>query len=148
MTLVLIAALAVPLGWLGGWVLKRAVVGQIPTTLRGYPIAALVWSGAGLGLLTLLLCQPVYDPSASLQQMALLPWACAQIAAAPAAAGLYGIADGWLAAPGSRQWWPLTPPARPLTSHDAAAILGGYDLTGPGLLDAQRLNELGERTRV
>jgi hypothetical protein len=25
--------------------------------------------------------------------------------------------------------------------------LGGYDLTGPGLLDAQRLNEPGERTR-
>jgi hypothetical protein len=148
MTLVLIAALAVPLGWLGGWVLKRAVVGLIPTTLRGYPVAALLWSGAGLGLLTMLLCQSVNDPSESLQQLTLLPWACAQLAAVPAVAGLYGIAEGWLVVPGSQQWWPLTPPARPLTSHDAAEILGGYDLTGPGLLDAQRLNEPGERTRV
>ena len=30
---------------------------------------------------------------------------------------------------------------------DAAAILGGYDTTGPALLDEQRLNEPGERSR-
>ncbi|MDT5347850.1 MAG: hypothetical protein QOH91_1137, partial [Mycobacterium sp.] len=44
-------------------------------------------------------------------------------------------------------WWPLTPPKRPLSVEDAAAILGGYDVTGPALLDAQRLNEPGERSR-
>ena len=148
MTLVLIAAFAVPLGWVGGRMFKNTVVRLVPTTLRGYPIAALVWSGAGLGLLTLLLCPLVYDPSDSLQQTALLPWAGAQVAAVPAAAGLYGVAEGWPVVPESRQWWPLTPPARSLTSRDAAEILGGYDLTGPGLLDSQRLNEPGERTRT
>ena len=28
-----------------------------------------------------------------------------------------------------------------------AAILGAYDSTGPGLVDAERLNEPGERSR-
>jgi len=144
---VLVAALVAPLGWCGGWIVKHFVPRLIPATLRGYPIAALVWSGAGLGLLTTVLCHAVYEPTESLGQVVLLPWGCLQLAAVPAVAGIYGVAEGWLAVPGSRQWWPLTPPTRPLTSHDAAEILGGYDLTGPGLLDAQRLNEPGERTR-
>jgi hypothetical protein len=66
MTVVLLAALAVPLGWFGGWTVKNLVTQLIPTTLRGYPIAALLSSGAGLGLLTTLLCQAVYDPAQSL----------------------------------------------------------------------------------
>jgi hypothetical protein len=147
MTVVLVVALVAPLGWLGGWIVKNLLAQLIPTTLRGYPVAALVWSGAGLGLLTTLLCQAVHDPTESLRQVALLPWGCLQLAAVPAVAAIYGIAEGWLAVPGSQQWWPLTPPTRPLTAEDAAEILGGYDLTGPGLLDAQRLNEPGERTR-
>ena len=65
----------------------------------------------------------------------------------PTVAGVYGVAEGWLAVSGSCQWWPLTPPQRPLTASDAAAILGGYDTTGPALLDGQRLNEPGERSR-
>jgi hypothetical protein len=147
MTLVLLGALVAPLGWCGGWMVKNLLAQLIPSTLRGYPVAALLWSGAGLGLLTTLLCQAVYDPAGSLGQVVLLPWGCVQLAAVPAVAGLYGIAEGWLAVPGSQQWWPLTPPKRPLTPQDAAEILGGYDLTGPGLLEAQRLNEPGERTR-
>ena len=147
MTIVLAAALLAPLGWLGGLLVKSVVVQLIPATLRGYPIAALVWSGAGLGLLTALLSQVAYDPAQSLRQVVLLPWAGLQLAAVPAVAGIYGVAEGWLAVSGSQQWWPLTPPTRPLTPEDAAEILGGYELTGPGLLDAQRLNEPGERTR-
>jgi len=147
MACVLVVALAAPLGWLGGWIVKTLVVQLIPGTLRGFPIAALLCSGAGLALLTTLLCQAVYDPAESLRQVALLPWLCLQLAAVPAVAGIYGVAEGWLAVPGSRQWWPLTPRTRPLTPQDAAEILGGYDLTGPDLLDAQRLNEPGERTR-
>jgi hypothetical protein len=147
MTVVLLALLVAPLGWLGGWMVKSLLAALIPATLRGYPVAALLWSGAGLGLLTTLVCQAVYDPAESLRQVTLLPWGCLQLAAVPAVAGIYGIAEGWLAVPGSRRWWPLTPPKRPLTPEDAAEILGGYDLTGPGLLDAQRLNEPGERTR-
>jgi len=76
-----------------------------------------------------------------------MPWLCVQVAAIPVVAGLYGVAEGWLAVPRSDQWWPLTPPQRPLSAADAAEILGGYDLTGPGLLDAQRLNTPGERSR-
>ena len=52
----------------------------------------------------------------------------------PTVAALYGIAEGWLAVEGSDQWWPLTPQRRPLTAADAAAILGAYDMTGPGVV--------------
>jgi hypothetical protein len=50
--LVLVAAALAPIGWPAGRVLKAWITGVIPQTLRGYPIAALVWSGAGLGVLT------------------------------------------------------------------------------------------------
>jgi len=145
--LVVLAALVAPLGWMGGWVVKTFVHQLIPGTLRGYPIAALLWSGAGLALLTSVLYEANDDPGGSLGQIVLPPWACMQLAAVPIAAGFYGVADGWLALPGSRQWWPLTPAQRQLSPDDAAKILGGYDLTGPGLLEALRLNEPGERTR-
>jgi hypothetical protein len=56
-------------------------------------------------------------------------------------AGIYGILEGWLAVDGSRQWWPLTPAKRQLTAEDAAAVLAGYDATGPGLIDARPLKE-------
>lgn len=140
---VMLLAVAVPLGWLGGWITKQAVTQLIPGTLRAYPIAALLWSGAFLALLILLLC----DPSPSFTQTVVTPWLCLQLAAVPVAAGIYGIAEGWLAVTGSDQWWPLTPPKRPITAEDAAAILGAYDVTGPALLDAQPLNQPGERSR-
>jgi hypothetical protein len=41
----------------------------------------------------------------------------------------------------------MTPRKRPITPDDAAAILGAYDCTGPAVVDAQRLNEPGERSR-
>jgi len=145
--LVLIAAAVAPLGWPGGWVLKATLTRQIPQTLRGYPIAALLWAGAGLGLLTLALYQLGYDPAGSFAQIAVLPWVCVQLATIPAVAGIYGIADGWLAVEGSQRWWPLTPVKARLTAEDAAAILGGYDMTGPGVVDARALHEPGERTR-
>ncbi|WP_428339055.1 hypothetical protein [Mycobacterium sp.] len=148
LVVVTIFGLLVPLGWLGGWAVKTILVQSIPARLRGFPIAALLCSGAGLGLLTLVLSYAAYDPEGSLGEVALLPWGCLQLAAVPAAAGVYGVADGWLAVSGSRQWWPLTPARRPLSSQDAAEILAGYDLTGPGLVDARRLNEPGERTRA
>jgi hypothetical protein len=115
----------------------------IPGILRAYPVAALLWAGAALGSLIILL----YDPASTFGETVLTPWLCAQLPAAFVAAGLYGVAGGWLALPGSRQWWPLTPPPRPITAEAAAAILGGYDITGPALLDAQLLHQPGERTR-
>jgi hypothetical protein len=140
---VMAAALIAPLGWLGGLILKRVVTQLITRILRAYPTAALLWSGAVLGLLIILL----YDPTPTLQQIVVMPWLCVQLAAVPVVAGVYGIADGWLAVDGSDQWWPLTPPQRPITAEDAAAILGGYDITGPALLDTQPLNPPGERSR-
>jgi hypothetical protein len=140
---VVAAALVAPLGWPGGWLLKITVTQLIPRSLLGFPIAALLWSGALLGALVLVL----YDPSPTLGQAVLVLWLSVQVAAVPVVAGVYGIAEGWLAVAGSKAWWPLTPPTRPITAADAAAILGAYDTTGPGLVDVQRRNELGERSR-
>jgi hypothetical protein len=137
---VLAVMLLAPVGWLGGWLVKTAVTRLIPQTVRAFPIAALLWSGTGLGALIVVM----YDPAGQNQ---LLPWACLQLAAVPVVAGVYGIAEGWLAVPGSAHWWPLAPPQRPITAEEAAAILGPYDSTGPGLMDAERLNEPGERSR-
>ena len=143
----LLAVLLAPIGWPAGWALKIFVTKQIPHTLRGFPIAALLWSGTALGLLIVVVYQLAYDPAGSFGQIVVLPWVCVQLAAVPTVAGMYGIAEGWLAVEGSDQWWPLTPQRRPLTAADAAAILGGYDMTGPGVVDVRPLNEPGERTR-
>jgi hypothetical protein len=143
MLLVLLAALLAPIGWLGGFAVSRVVTHMIPGTLRAYPVAAFVWSGTVLGDCIIVF----YDPGSGLDQIVMMPWLCAQVAAVPFVAGVYGILDGWLAVTGSDQWWPLTPPKRPVTAEDAAVILGPYDTTGPGLLDAQPLPEPGERSQ-
>jgi hypothetical protein len=142
--IVVLAAVVMPLGWFGGLILKTVVTHLIPGTLRAYPIAALLWAGAVLGLSIPVL----YDPGPTFTQIVVTPFLCLQLAAVPVVAGIYGIAEGWLAVPGSDQWWPLTPPKRPITAEDAAAILGGYDLTGPAVIDAQPLNQPGERSRL
>ena len=90
MMLVVFAAAVAPVGWLGGWILKRRVSGLIPATLRGYPVAALLWSGAGLGLLIIVAYQVAYEPAGSLGQIVVLPWGCVQLAAVPVVAGIYG----------------------------------------------------------
>jgi hypothetical protein len=145
--LVVLALAIAPLGWLGGWALKTRITSLIPRTLRGYPVAALLWSGAGLNVLAVLAYQLIYDPAGSFGQIATVPWVCLQLTTIPTAAGIYGVAEGWLAVEGSDQWWPLTPVRQRLTAADAAAILGGYDVTGPGVVDARPLHEPGERTR-
>ena len=85
---VVLATLTAPIGWAGGWLLNRAVTQLIPGTLRAYPIAALLWSGAVLGLSIV----GFYDPSRTLAQIVMAPWVCAQVAAVPFVAGVYGIA--------------------------------------------------------
>jgi hypothetical protein len=143
---VLLAAFVAPIGWPAGFVAYRAIVRLIPQTLRAFPVAAMLWAGASLGLLGVLLYELSYDSAGSFGQIAALPWVCLQVAATPTVAGIYGIANGWLAVAGSEQWWPLTSVKRALTAEDAAAVLGGYDITGPGLVNAEPLNEPGERT--
>ncbi|MBE1552266.1 hypothetical protein GGC64_006353 [Mycobacterium sp. OAS707] len=143
---VLLSAVVAPIGWPAGFVVYQAIVRLIPQTLRAFPIAAMLWVGAALGLVGLLLYALCYDPAGTLGQIAVLPWLCLQVATVPVVAGIYGIANGWLAVAGSEQWWPLTPAKRALTAADAAAVLGGYDLTGPGVIAASPLNKPGERT--
>ena len=145
--IVMLAAVIAPVGWPAGRAVYGGLVGLIPHTLRAFPIAAMLWAGTALGALAGLVYELMYDPAGSFVQIAVLPWLCVQVAAVPVVAGIYGIANGWLAVPGSEQWWPLTPVKRALTAQDAAAVLGGYDITGPGLVDARPLNEPGERTR-
>src|ERR1700749_2319066 len=108
LVLVVVAAAIAPLSWPAGWILKKAITGLIPQTLRTVPIVALVWSGFGLGVVTLLSYELVYDAAGSLGQIAVLPWVCQQLATIPVVAGIYGIAEGWLAIEGSQRWWPLT----------------------------------------
>jgi hypothetical protein len=144
---VLVIATLVPLGWPAGWAVKFAVAKLIPSTLRGYPIAALVWSGVGLGVLTVVVYQMVYDPAGTFGQIVVLPWLSVQLTAIPVVAGVYGILEGWLAVDGSDQWWPLTPVKRPLTAEDAAAILGAYDVTAPAVVDPRPLSDPGGKSR-
>lgn len=139
---VVFAALLVPIGWLGGRVLYGAVARLIPATMRAFPIATFLWCGAVSGLCIAMF----YHPGPALPEIVVTPWLCVQVAAAPVFAGLYGIAEGWLAVTGSDQWWPLAPPKRPMTADDAALILGPCDTTGPALLDAHPLPEPGERS--
>lgn len=146
LTVIAIAAL-LPVGWFGGWWLKALVTRLIPGTLRGFPIAALIWSGVSLIVVTLVASAAAYDPAGSFWQATTTPWIAMQMSAIPLIAGSYGVLDGWLAVDGSEQWWPLAPTARPLTADDAAAVLGAYDLTVTGVVDARPQAEPGQRTR-
>ena len=139
--MVAILAVCIPLGWLAGVAIKSVLVNLIPQTLRAFPIAALLWSGVALGAPILAL----YDPAPTFGQMVVVPWLCVQLAAAPVMAGVYGIAEGWLAIPGSDQWWPLTPAEPALSPEDAAEILGPYEITGPPVVEPHPLPDHGER---
>jgi len=137
----------VPLGVAGGYAVKAAVTRLIPDTLRGYPIVALAVWAIALSALTILLGVTVYQPGDSLREAVMAPWLCGQISAVPATASVLGVAEGWLAVPASRQWFPVIPSQPALTSTEAVEILGGYDTTGPGLFEARPLQWPGERTR-
>jgi hypothetical protein len=135
------AALIAPAGWVGGLLLTRFVARHIPATLRAFPIAPLLWSGAVAGLVIVAL----YHPAPTLWQIVLTPWLCVQVAAMPVVAGIYGIVEGWLAIPGSDLWWPLIPAPRTISAAEAATILGDYDMTRPRSSDAAIHPVLDER---
>jgi hypothetical protein len=144
---VLLIAALLPLGWPLGRIAKAALCALIPGSLRGYPVAALLWSGIGLGTVTVLACALSEDVSGSFGQILVVPWSAMQVASIPVVAAVYGVLEGWLAVEGSAQWWPLHPTTRALTAADAAAILGAYDATAPSMVDARALREPGVRTR-
>lgn len=114
------AAALAPLGWPLGVLIYRRTVNLISAELPSYPVAVLLWSAFGTGVLTVLL----YWPNGSLLTTLAAPWLIAQIPAAFAAAAIYGILNGWLAV--SAGWWPTQPP--PMTSELARGLgLGHHD---------------------
>lgn len=126
--IVVLCALAAPLGWPVGHLLYEQIAALVPDRLRAYPIPALLWTGFGIGALTALL----YTPDDSLSTTIIAPYLIAQIPATFAAAGIYGILNGWLAIDGSATWWPLTPPPMPVEFN---LTLEPDDLTAPAVFD-------------
>ncbi|MDQ1246194.1 MAG: hypothetical protein QG597_561 [Actinomycetota bacterium] len=101
-----VAGIAAPLGWPLGKALYHSIIQAIPGQLRSYPVAALAWAAVIVGIPLPLL----YSPGDSWTSTVIVPLVIAQFPAALLAAALYGIAEGWLAVDGARDWWPMSPP--------------------------------------
>jgi hypothetical protein len=87
----------------------------------------------------------LYRPTGALAGTLVVPWLLAQLPAALLAAGVYGIAEGWLAVDGARDWWPMRPPA----DHDEVDFgLQPDDLTLPGVFGTRGQEEPGERIPI
>jgi hypothetical protein len=140
-TIVVVAAVLAPIGWPAGRAVYQGVVQLIPETLRSYPVAAFMWASVVTSLPLVLL----YDPGPTLAQTVLLPWVLGQLPATALAAGIYGILDGWLAVDGSRDWWPMRPPA---ATESVDFGLQADDLTPPGIFGTYPTPEVGERTPI
>lgn len=113
-TVVVLGALIFPIAWPGGkllytWLTRRVEAPEF--TLHTIPITALCWIGTALMWLSAL----VITPSGSLAGVLLVPWVWVQGAGLFLMAGMYGILEGWLAIPGSTDWYPMPPPELPST---------------------------------
>ena len=137
--IVLLAAVLAPIGWPAGRAVYKGVVQLIPDTLRSYPVAAFMWASVVTGLPLALL----YDPDTTLIQTILVPWLLGQLPATALAAGVYGILEGWLTVDGSRDWWPMRPPA---ATESVDFGLEADDLTLPGIFATYPTPPVGERT--
>lgn len=140
-SVVAVCALLTPAGWIAGRLLYHYLIRFIPGRLRAYPIPALLAAAAIIGTLTALL----YSPDDTLTGTVVAPYVLAQIPAAFAAAGIYGILNGWLAIDGSASWWPITPPPLPV---DLTIHLGPDDLTAPSVFETADPNEAVDMTPV
>ncbi|OPX07372.1 hypothetical protein B1790_23675 [Mycobacterium sp. AT1] len=139
MAIVAVAAVLAPLGWpVGRWV-HKTVVQLIPESLRSYPVAAFMWAAVITGLPVVLL----YEPGPTLTHTVLVPWLLGQLPATALTAGVYGILDGWLAVDGSRDWWPMRPPAA-VESVDFGFEVDALPM--PEIFDTFPAPPLGERT--
>lgn len=139
--LLMVPGVLAPLGWLAGKGLAQMIVQLIPAELRSYPIAAMLWAAAGVGA-PLPLVLWLTGPGDSLLTAVMVPWLVAQIPGALLAAGLYGIAEGWLVVDGARDWWPMRPP--PEVDDIDFGFLQADDLTGPGIFPTRRARPLGD----
>lgn len=130
--IVSIVSLTAPLGWLAGIGIYNALVRFIPDRLRSYPIPALIWTAAFLGVCLI----GLYEPGDSIGQLLIGPWILAQFPATFLAAGVYGILNGWLAVDGSSEWWPVTPPT---PEEDPTLVVFGPDeVTSPAIFENAR----------
>ncbi|KDE97174.1 hypothetical protein Y900_028285 [Mycolicibacterium aromaticivorans JS19b1 = JCM 16368] len=136
-----VAAVLAPIGWPAGRAVYKGFIQLIPHTLRSYPIAAFMWAAVVTGLPMVLL----YYPDTTLAQTVLLPWVLGQLPATALAAGVYGILEGWLAVDGSRDWWPMRPPA---ATESVDFGLQPDDLTAPGIFGIYPTPDVGERTPI
>jgi hypothetical protein len=136
---VVVCAVAAPVGWILGKGLYCAVVRLIPHLLRSYPVAAFMWAAVVVGSPLALMYQPADTLTGTLG----LPWLLAQAPAVLLAAGMYGILEGWLAVDGARDWWPMRPPP---DRDEADFGWESGDLTLPGVFDVRAQDEVGERT--
>lgn len=125
---VLLCTVAAPLGWPLGRLLYGRLIVLIPRRLRAVPVVALLWSAAGIGVVT----AAVYTPDATFTTSFLAPYLVAQIPAVFASAAAYGVLNGWLAVDGSSTWWPVAPPPLPVEFDLALDI---DDLTAPAVFD-------------
>ncbi len=122
--------LLTPVGWGLGVLLYKSLLTYIPNRLRAYPIPALLWTGFGIGVLTAL----IYTPGDSWNATLIAPYLIAQIPAAFAIAGVYGILYGWIAVDGSTEMWPMAPPPVPV---ELDIPLGPDDLTAPPIFQTE-----------
>lgn len=127
------AGLLAPIGWLVGKAIYKAIVQLIPDDLCGYPIAACCWAAVATGVPLPIICG-VWSPG-DLTSALVLPWLFAQLPAAPLAAGVYGILEGWLAIDASRPIWPMRPPPQ---NNDVYVGVEPDDLTRPGVFPVHR----------
>ncbi|WP_454793802.1 hypothetical protein [Mycolicibacterium lutetiense] len=105
-------AVLFPLAWPLGRLLYRWMAQRIttsPKTADSIPITALAWIGAALMLLGSIVIDP--GSASSFMWVLLLPWIMVQGAGTFLMASVYGVLEGWLAVPGSTDWWPAPPPA-------------------------------------
>jgi hypothetical protein len=141
LVVVAVLALAAPLGWPAGKAIYHAVIQLIPGELRSYPVTAFFWAAVAVGLPLPLL----YHGGEGWGATVIVPWLIAQIPAALLAAGIYGIAEGWLAVDGARDWWPMRPPE----DHDVVDFgLHADDLTAPSMFDTAPAPPMGELTPI
>jgi hypothetical protein len=119
--MIIVAAAAIfPIAWPAGRLLYHRLAHHIetrlgvdPNVMPTIPITALCWIGAAI----MSLGAAVIDPSSatSLVGVVLAPWITIQGSGIFVVAGIYGALEGWLAVPGSTDWWPFPPPPLPST---------------------------------
>jgi hypothetical protein len=86
---------ALPIGWPLGWAAWRAMELAVPDRFSRYPWRECL--AAGLVAALLLLVTPL--PHTDTAYGAIAAWAIVQAAATPTVAGVYGLLNGWNAAP-------------------------------------------------